>query len=74
MNLSYFSHLRLNRFNFLTVQGIYAERLPRRFIIFFFSNTFCIRFLRKKCQLKFNLQAFNKYVHSNGRYGLKKKF
>ena len=23
------SHLRLNRFNFLTVQGIYAGRLPR---------------------------------------------
>ena len=33
----YFSNLRLNRFNFVTVQGIYAERLPRRF--FFFSHT-----------------------------------
>ena len=34
MNLHYFSHLRLSRFNLLTVQGTFAERLPRRFIIF----------------------------------------
>ena len=33
-NLYYFIHLRLNGFNFLTVQGIYEERLPRRFVFF----------------------------------------
>ena len=40
MNLYYLSHLRLNRFNFLTVQGIYAERTPSvyLFIYFLFPN------------------------------------
>ena len=31
------NRVRLNRLNFLTVQGVYAQRLPRQFI--FFSNT-----------------------------------
>ena len=29
------NRVRLNRLNFLTVQGVYAQRLPRQFIFFF---------------------------------------
>ena len=45
INLCCFSHLRLNRFNFLTVQGIYAESLPHRF--FFNTQDFAFAPLEK---------------------------
>ena len=46
------------------------------YFVFQIKHTrFCIRLRKKKCQLKrrfqINLQAFDKYVHSKGRYGLK---
>ena len=69
MNLQNFSHLRLSRFNFLTVQGIYAERLPVGLfihLVFFKYTKFGIHSITKTCQLKrrflFNLQASDKYV------------
>ena len=71
INLYRFNHLRLNQFNLLTVRGIYAERLPRRFIFFFRNTRFCIliRSVIENVNLKrrsqFKLQAFDKYVHSN---------
>ena len=40
--------------------------------IFFKYTRFYIRSVQKKCELKrsqFDLQAFDKYVHSNGSYG-----
>ena len=45
-------------------------------LFFFFQVRKILHSLReKKCQLKrrfeINLQAFDKYVHSNARYGLK---
>ena len=50
---------------------------PVGLIIYFFKYTkFCIHSGTKTCQLKrrfqFNLQAFDKYVRSNGRCGLNK--
>ena len=80
MNLYYLSHLRLNRFNFLTVQGIYAERTPSvyLFIYLLFPNiqNFVFGPLERKNvnwkRLQFKLQAFDKYVLSSDTYGLKK--
>ena len=39
-NLYYFRHFPLNRFNFLSVQGINPELLPRLFIYFFNTPQF----------------------------------
>ena len=62
-----FSHLRLNRFNFLTVQGIYAGRLPRWFLFLQTHKILHSIAPLEKMQLKMfqiNVQAFDKYVHS----------
>ena len=41
------NRVRLNRLNFLTVQGVYAQRLLRQFIFFFKYTRFCIHSVRK---------------------------
>ena len=49
---------------------------PVGLFYFFFQIHKILHSLRsKKCELKsfqFNLQAFDKYLHTNGRHGLKK--
>ena len=65
MNLYCFSHLRLNRFNLLKMQRIYAERLPCRFI---FPNTQDFAFAPlEKISSEKKVSVKLKSVHSNGK-------